>query len=53
MTRWKSDATEFTVKLSFDGRNSTSCRIPKPILEILGNPESLTFRVKNNKITVD
>ncbi len=52
LTRWKKDETEFTVKLSFDGRNSISCRIPKPVLEMLGNPESITFRIKDSKITV-
>ena len=53
MTRWSKDQTEFSVKLSFDGRNSISCRIPKPILEILGEPDRITFRIKNDKILVD
>ena len=53
LTRWKKNETEFSVKLSFDGRNSMSCRIPKPILEMLGEPESITFRIKNNRIVVD
>ena len=52
MTRWKKDETEFTVSVSSNG-HSRSCRIPKPVLEMLGSPESVTFRVKNNKIMVD
>ena len=51
MTRWKKDETEFQVRVSSNG-HTKSCRIPKPILEMLGDPESLTFRVKNGRITV-
>lgn len=50
MTRWKEGETEFTVKLSDDGRHSTICRIPRPIVEFLDNPESVTFVIKNKKI---
>ena len=53
MTRWKKDTTEFLVKLSFDGRNSTSCRVPKPILEFLGNPNSLKFTIRGKHIEVE
>ncbi len=52
MTRWGRDQTEFTVRLSFDGRNSMSCRIPKPILDLLGDPDMLTFKLEGGKITV-
>ena len=48
MTRWKKDETVFTVSLSFDGNNSKSCRIPKPILELLSNPDEITFEIKRN-----
>jgi len=33
LTRWKKDEKEFSVKLTFDGANSTICRVPKPIIE--------------------
>ncbi|MHB8545746.1 MAG: hypothetical protein ACYDAJ_03165 [Nitrosotalea sp.] len=52
MARWKKDEKEFGVKLTFDGRNSMVCRIPKPILDLLGNPEGLKFSIKGKTIVV-
>ena len=52
MTRWKKDATEFVVKLSNDGSNSMSCRVPKPILEKLDHPDNLKFSIKKNMILI-
>ena len=52
MTRWKKDETEFPVSLSFDGTNSKRCRIPKPIIDFLGNPEGLKFVINGRKIQV-
>jgi len=52
MTRWKKDETDYTVSVTRD-RHTQFCRIPKPVFEMLGEPESVTFRIKNNKITVD
>ena len=52
MTRWKKDENDFCVKLSDDGRHSTICRIPKPILELLNNPTSIRFVVENKKIKI-
>jgi len=52
MTRWKKDETEFPVSLSFDGTNSKRCRIPKPIIDFLGDPESLKFNLKNGKVII-
>jgi hypothetical protein len=52
LTRWKKDEKEFGVKLTFDGRNSMVCRIPKPILDLLGNPEGIKFTIKGKTIVV-
>ncbi|QLH07267.1 hypothetical protein C5F50_09385 [Nitrosopumilus ureiphilus] len=52
LTRWKKDETEFPVKLSFDGTNSMTCRIPKPILELLGEPEGIKFVIQGKRIVV-
>ena len=38
MPKWKKDETEFLVSVSNDGNGSNVCRIPKPILKKLGNP---------------
>jgi hypothetical protein len=52
LTRWKKDQKDFSVKLSFDGTNSTVCRVPKPIIEFLGNPENLKFMIRGKGIIV-
>ena len=57
MTRWKKDAKEFDVSVSEsknkDGSQSFICRIPKPIVESLGNPSSLIFKINKGKIVVE
>lgn len=52
MTRWKKDAKEFVVSLNDDGSQSVICRIPKPILEKLGDPKNLKFMIKGKSIVV-
>ncbi|MDH3311583.1 MAG: hypothetical protein OEM28_00350 [Nitrosopumilus sp.] len=52
MTRWKKNQKEFSVKLTFDGANSTICRVPKPIIEFLGKPENLKFVIRGKGIVV-
>lgn len=52
MTRWKKGETRFTVRVSVN-RHLRVCRIPKPIVEMLGDPESVTFSVKGGRITVN
>ena len=53
MTRWKKDETEFTVSLFVDRSRGSMCIVPKPIVDMLGEPDKVTFKIKNNKITVD
>ena len=53
MTRWKKGETRFNVKVSDDGRHSTICRVPKPILELLNNPGSIEFVIVGKKIMVE
>lgn len=53
MTRWKKDENRFRVKLSDDGRHSTICRIPKPILKFLNDPDSIEFVIKGKKIEIE
>ena len=52
MTRWRKNAKEFDVSLNDDGSQSKICRIPKPILEILGNPNAIRFAIQGKKIIV-
>ena len=53
MTKWAKDATTFTVSVTRNVRCKTSFSyIPRPILNLLGDPRYLTFEVKNGKVTV-
>jgi len=52
LTRWKKDAKEFSVSLSNDGSEGFVCRVPKPILEILGQPNRIKFVLKGNHIAI-
>jgi len=53
LTRWKKDEKEFEVKLTDDYSGSIYCRVPKPIIEMLGNPEKIKFEILHKKIFVN
>ena len=57
MTRWAKDATKFKVSLSEsknkDGSISKICRIPKPIITSLDNPNFLLFKIDKNKVAIE
>lgn len=48
MPKWKKDAKEFEVGVNYAENRGYSSSIPKPIIEMLGNPESIKFVVKDN-----
>jgi hypothetical protein len=49
MGRWKKDAKEFTVRVNYsDGRGYQSS-IPIPVIERLGNPDSIKYVVNDDK----
>jgi hypothetical protein len=51
MPKWKKDAKEFEVGVNFVERRGYSSSIPKPIMDLLGNPDSIKFVIsKSNKI---
>lgn len=52
MTRWKKDTKEFSMSLSNDGSNGFMCRVPRPIVELLKNPNRIKFVIKGNRIVV-
>jgi hypothetical protein len=52
MTRWKKDAKEFEVTVSYEEKRGYQSYIPKPIMALLGNPRSLKYTVKRNKIEI-
>ena len=48
MPKWKKDTKEFEVGVNYVENRGASSSIPKPIIEMLGNPESINFIVKEN-----
>lgn len=55
--RYAKDAKEFNASLSKsknrDGSISLICRIPKPVIELLNNPDSLLFKLGKNKVSIE
>ena len=53
MTTWSKDAKEFAVSVIRNKDRMTSYSyIPKPILQILGNPDRLKFIIQDGYIEV-
>ena len=48
MPKWKKDMKEFEVGVNYVDNRGYSSSIPKPIIEMLGNLESINFVVKDN-----
>ena len=49
MPKWKKDAKEFVVGVNFVENRGYSSSIPKPVVEILGNPDSIKYVVNEDK----
>ena len=49
MPKWKKGATEFTVKINHNDIRGYQTSIPKPIIELLGEPTSITFIIKGSR----
>lgn len=52
MPKWKKDATEFKVGVNYVNKRGYSSSIPKPVMEALGEPDSIKFVVKGKKVEV-
>jgi hypothetical protein len=52
VARWKRDATEFPVGVNYVEGRGASSSIPKPIVEMLGNPKEIVFVVKGKRIEI-
>ena len=48
MPKWKKDTKEFEVGVNYVENRDASSSIPKPIIEMLGNPQSIKFVVNDN-----
>lgn len=52
MPRWKKDATEFVVKVSYEESRGYQSYVPRPVMERLGNPDALKYSIKGKRIEV-
>ena len=48
MPKWKKDTKEFEVGVNYVENRGASSSIPKPVIEMLGNPQSIKFVVNDN-----
>ena len=52
MPKWKKGATEFTVSVNHHDTRGYQSSIPKPIIETLGEPSTITFVIKGSKVEI-
>lgn len=52
MPKWKADAKEFTVRVSFHETRGHQLYVPRPVMEHLSNPERVTFVIRRQKVEV-
>jgi hypothetical protein len=50
MPKWKKDAKEFTVSVNHNEDRGYQSSIPKPIIEVLGDPSSITFQIRGDHV---
>lgn len=52
MPKWKKDAKEFTVSINYNKNRGYQSSIPKPIIEALGDPNTLKFIIQGKVIKI-
>ncbi|BDQ31545.1 hypothetical protein NZNM25_05420 [Nitrosopumilus zosterae] len=52
MPKWKEDAKEFTVSVNYNENRGYQSSIPKPIMDLLGDPEKVTFVIDGKIIKI-
>ena len=48
--KWKRDQKEFTVSVTYHENRGCQAYLPKPIMELIGNPNKVRFVVQGKKI---
>ena len=51
--KWKKGEKEFKVSITYHQHRGCQTYLPKPVVEILGNPKTIRFIVKKNEIAVE
>jgi hypothetical protein len=52
MPKWKKDAKEFVVGVNYVENRGYSSSIPKPVIERLGNPDSIKYVFNDDNQTI-
>ena len=52
MPKWKKDATHFDVGVNYNEKRGYQSSIPKPVIDILGDPTKIRFIVKGKKVEI-
>jgi hypothetical protein len=52
MPKWKKDAKEFVVGVNYVENRGYSSSIPKPVIEKLGNPDSIKYVFNDDNQTI-
>lgn len=52
MPKWSKDAKEFSVNVHYDKEKGSQVRIPKPLLDQMGNPDKVTFVISGENIKI-
>ncbi len=52
MPKWKKDAKEFKVNINYVENRGYSGSIPKPVIEKLGNPDSIKYVFNDDNQTI-
>jgi len=50
LPKWKKGQTEFLVSVTYHEHRGCQAYLPKPVMELLGNPSKIRFVVHNKKI---
>lgn len=48
--KWKKDAKEFTVSVNYNESRGYQSSIPKPVIEALGEPNTITFELNGKNV---
>ncbi len=52
MPKWKKGAKEFTVSINYNDMRGYQSSIPKPIIDILGDPKKITFVINGKNVSL-
>lgn len=52
LPKWKKDSKEFTVSINYNEKRGYQSSIPKPVIDMLGDPKALKFVVHGKTIKI-